>query len=293
METLETLKRKIRSAEDLQGVVKTMKALAAVSIRQYERAVESLEDYNRATLLALQVALRHRPDLAVPKPPPADHLGVVIFGSDQGMCGQLNEQVVRHAVESIDALGVPHEACTIIVVGGRAGARVEDEGLPIQETLPMPGTLAGITGSVQDVLGRIQTWDAHHHVRRVQLFFSRQLTGASYEPASLRLLPVDAEWLAELEREPWPTKVLPTFTMAWDRLFSSLISQYLFVSIYRAFAQSLASENASRLASMQGAERNIAERLRGLEDRFHHQRQSTITAELLDIVSGFEALSEK
>jgi len=293
METLETLKRKIRSAEDLQGVVKTMKALAAVSIRQYERAVESLEDYNRATLLALQVVLQHRPEGAVPKPPPTDKLGVVVFGSDQGMCGQLNEQVVRYALAAIDAQGTPRDACSAIVAGERAAARVEDEGLTIQETLTMPGTLGGITESVQDVLGRIQQWDARHGVRHVQLFFSRQLGGASYEPTSTRLLPVDAEWLAELEREPWPTKVLPTFTMEWDRLFAWLISQYLFVSIYRAFAQSLASENASRLASMQGAERNIADRLKGLEDRFHQQRQTTITAELLDIVSGFEALSEQ
>jgi F-type H+-transporting ATPase subunit gamma len=86
--------------------------------------------------------------------------------------------------------------------------------------------------------------------------------------------------------------VLPTFTMDWDRLFSALISQYLFVSLYRAFAESLASENASRLASMQGAERNIADRLQELQGSFHQQRQSTITAELLDIVSGFEALRD-
>jgi F-type H+-transporting ATPase subunit gamma len=274
-------------------VVKTMKALAAVSIRQYERAVEALEDYNRATLLALQVALQHRPDLAAPKPPPANRLGVVVFGSDQGMCGQVNEQVVRHAAESLAEIGVPHEACTVIVVGERAAARVEDEGLTIEETMPVPGTLKGITTSVQDLLRRIQAWDARRHIRRVQLYYSRQLTGATYEPASLRLLPVDAQWLAALEREPWPARSLPQFTMDWNRLFSSLISEYLFVSIYRAFAESLASENASRLASMQGAERNIAERLRALEDQFHQQRQSTITAELLDIVSGFEALQEK
>jgi F-type H+-transporting ATPase subunit gamma len=78
-----------------------------------------------------------------------------------------------------------------------------------------------------------------------------------------------------------------------DQLFSALIRQYLFVSLFRACAESLASENASRLAAMQGAERNIEERLEELQTQFHQQRQMTITEELLDIVAGFEALSGK
>ncbi|MFP3870922.1 MAG: F0F1 ATP synthase subunit gamma, partial [Syntrophobacteria bacterium] len=83
---------------------------------------------------------------------------------------------------------------------------------------------------------------------------------------------------------------LPMYTMAWDPLFSALIREYLFISLFRAFAESLASENASRLASMQGAEKNIEERLGELRTRFHQQRQMSITEELLDIVAGFEAL---
>ena len=106
----------------------------------------------------------------------------------------------------------------------------------------------------------------------------------------MHLLPLDSEWLARLEAEPWPTKVLPWLTMDWDELFSALVREYLFVSLYRAYAESLASENASRLASMQGAERNVEDHLRGLRAQFHHQRQAGITAELLDITSGFEAL---
>jgi F-type H+-transporting ATPase subunit gamma len=80
--------------------------------------------------------------------------------------------------------------------------------------------------------------------------------------------------------------------MDWDALFSSLIREYLFISLFRAFAESLASENASRLASMQGAERNIEEMLHELNADFQKQRQMAITEELLDIVSGFEALGK-
>lgn len=78
--------------------------------------------------------------------------------------------------------------------------------------------------------------------------------------------------------------------MDWQSMLRALIREYLFVSIYRAFANSLASENASRLAAMQSAEKNIEERLQDLFILFHRQRQMTITEELLDIVSGFEAM---
>jgi F-type H+-transporting ATPase subunit gamma len=80
--------------------------------------------------------------------------------------------------------------------------------------------------------------------------------------------------------------------MGRDRLFSCLVRQYLFVVLARAFAESLASENASRLAAMQSAERNIAERFDELQAQVHQQRQMAITGELLDIVAGFAALSE-
>ncbi len=83
------------------------------------------------------------------------------------------------------------------------------------------------------------------------------------------------------------------FTMNEADIFRALIREYLFVSLYRAFAESLASENASRLASMQVAERNIEDRLRSLTADSRQLRQETITSELLDTIAAFEALRER
>jgi F-type H+-transporting ATPase subunit gamma len=71
----------------------------------------------------------------------------------------------------------------------------------------------------------------------------------------------------------------------------ALIREYLFVSLFRACAESLASENASRLAAMERADRNIDELLENLNGTFHSLRQSGIDAELFDVISGFEALA--
>ena len=146
---------------------------------------------------------------------------------------------------------------------------------------------------VQEIVMIVEEWHSTREIDQIVLFFNKHLSGASYRSDTLKLWPFDLEWLQNLEKKEWPGPALPTFTMDWNRLFSLLMRQYLFVSLYRAFAESLASENASRLASMQGAERNIEERLRELNAEFHRQRQMTITEELLDIVAGFMALTRE
>jgi F-type H+-transporting ATPase subunit gamma len=293
MHTIEGLKRKIRSTEDLQSVVKTMKALAAVNIRQYERAVESLKDYSKAVEMGLQVVLRNRPQFMVgARPAPRDRLGAVIFGTDQGMVGALNEQVLSHAMAAMDDLNLAHEDRTVMAVGERMRGLVEDAGQAVEAFYPVPGSVAGITPKVQETLMNIESWNRERGLDQIYLFYSTEATGAAYQPHTVHLLPLDQEWLLSLRAQSWPSRALPTFTMDWDRLFSSLVHEYLFVSLYRAFAESLASENASRLASMQGAEKNIEEMLSGLKTHFQQQRQMSITEELLDIVAGFEALSK-
>ncbi|MEB0059453.1 F0F1 ATP synthase subunit gamma [Variovorax sp. LG9.2] len=82
--------------------------------------------------------------------------------------------------------------------------------------------------------------------------------------------------------------------MRWHRAtLRALIREYLFVSIFRACAESLASENASRLAAMDRADRNIDEMLGTLEDALHRLRQAKIDEELSDVISGFKALRDQ
>lgn len=291
MQTIESIKGSIQTADDLHSVVKSMKALAAVNIRQFEKAVESLAEYNRTVEMGLHILLRYKPGvMSQAKPAVMDRLGAVVFGSDQGMCGQLNDQIVSHAVKILEHTGVKLADRTLLAVGLRVAGRLEDTGHSVEEYLSVPNSKGGITASVQDLVMIMEEWHVKKNIDRIVLFYSKHLSGASYRPHALDLLPVNEKWLRDIEQRDWPTQRLPIFTMEWDQLFSRLMHHYLFVSIYRAFAESLASENASRLASMQGAEKNIEERLGELSTRYHRQRQMSITEELLDIISGFSAL---
>jgi F-type H+-transporting ATPase subunit gamma len=290
--TAEALKRKIQSADDLLSVVKTMKALAAVSIRQYQRAVESLADYNRTVEMGLQIVLKQSVGAFATGSSVSPRLGAIVFGTDQGLCGQLNNIIVQHALEEMDRTGISKENRIVIAVGMRPADILEDTGQKVFEILTTPGSTAGITAMVQDITMVLESLRFKNAVENMHLYYSEYLSGANYRPQTHKLLPVDKQWLINLQRKRWDSRTLPLFTIEWETILRSLIREYLFVSIYRAFANSLASENASRLAAMQNAEKNIEERLEELDVQFHSQRQMTITEELLDIVAGFEAMKK-
>ena len=290
-DTTASLRRKIDSAGDLQSVVRTMKALAASSIGQYEESVRALGDYYRTVELGLGVCFRDPGSAAFvvgeTRQADAGEVGAVVFGSDQGLVGQFNEVVADHAVKTLAALpGTPQ----VWAVGERVHARLADAGLPLAGRFTVPTSVGAITPLVGQILVESQARRSQGKSAALHLFYNRPTSGAVYEPVTQRLLPLDEIWRRELARLHWPTNNLPEILGSDTGTLRALIREYLFISLFRACAESLASENASRLAAMERADRNIDELLETLHGTFHRLRQSGIDEELFDVISGFEAL---
>jgi F-type H+-transporting ATPase subunit gamma len=287
-----SLRRKIGGAGDLQSVVRTMKAVAASSIGQYEKSVLALADYYRTVELGLSACFRKS------KPAPliaegkrkavADVIGAVVFGSDQGLVGQFNDVVADYAVKTLAALPAKPE---VWVVGERVHARLADAGLPLMRLFTVPNSVKAITPLVGQILVESETRNSRGEPIELHIFYNRPTSGAVYTPIGQRLLPLDEEWRRNLAELPWPTGNLPEIMGGGTETLRALIREYLFVSLFRACAESLASENASRLAAMQRADKNIDELLEDLNRTFHLLRQSGIDEELFDVIFGFEALS--
>jgi len=290
MQTLEALNKKIKTAQDLLGVVKTMKSLAAVNIRQYEKAVESLEEYRGIVDKGWQVLLRFG------GPVPRKRLGAgavcMVIGSDQGMCGQFNEIIIAHAVHEVREQKEHGAEMIFWSAGEKATGSLVDMGHEEGERFASPGSLTDINTKVQRVVQRIESWQSARNIERFYLCHNMVSKEGGYTQIFYRLLPLDEEWAERISEEEWPGRCLPMMGLDQSELFQHLFHQYLFVSFYRAFAQSLASENAARLMAMQAAEKNVLERGEDLQALFREQRQANITNELLDIISGFEALSD-
>jgi F-type H+-transporting ATPase subunit gamma len=289
VETLETLSRRLRTTEDLRAVVRTMKSLAAVSLRQYEAVAGALRGYTHTVELALQVLLRDRRDGPREARPAAGPAAVVVFGSDHGLCGRFNEEVVQFARDRFRELDTAGPGRRTLAVGMRLEARLAAAGELPDERVSLPASVGGLAGLAQGLLVQIDAWGGVNGLGRVLLIHNRRTREAVAAPRMRELLPLSPERLQHLRARPWPSRGRPMVTMAAPALLSAVIRQYLFGSVYRAAAESLASEHASRLASMQAAERSIEEHLETQHAEFQRRRQEAITAELLDIVTGFEA----
>jgi F-type H+-transporting ATPase subunit gamma len=288
------LQRKIQSAGDLQGVVRTMKALAASSIGHYEQSVAALDEYYRTVELGLSLCFRH----GVPgfiqsssrKSPDSGLAGAIVFGSDQGLVGQFNERIAEHAIGALNDM--PVRSHRVWAVGARVHGRLADAGLALQSLFAVPGSLDAIGKLVGRILIETQAGeDSDGRPTELYLFYNRPGTGGRFEPVSQKLLPLDDEWCRRLAGLPWPDARLPEILGDTLPTLGALVREYLYISLFRACAESLASENASRLAAMQRADKNIDELLEHLRGTFHRVRQSSIDEELFDVIAGFEALS--
>lgn len=307
-DTIASLQRKINSAGELQSVVRTMKALAAASIGQYEQSVRAQSDYYRTVELGLCVCFRQIESRSVRAEQTSrteqNTVAAIVFGSDQGLVGQFNEVVADFAIKTLAAQpGKLH----VWAVGERVHARLTDADLPLTGLFAVPNSVQAITPLIGQILvasdlihsssaplgaGAADKLSTNQtEVAELYLFYNRPKSDAIYEPVSLRLLPLDEKWQRQLADLPWPTGNLPEVVSGDTTTLRALISEYLFVSLFRACAESLASENASRLAAMERADKNIDELLETFHTHFHLLRQSNIDEELFDVISGYEALS--
>jgi F-type H+-transporting ATPase subunit gamma len=288
------LRRKISTADDLQSVVRTMKAMAASSVEQYERSVLALHDYYQAIELGLSACFQNE-DLATLVHPPLTTakpkiMSAIVFGSDQGLVGQFNDVITDFVVEKLsDVTG----DLKVWAVGERVHGRLADSGLPLQGLFAVPNSVKGIAALVGQIQIESISDQLESESTSVFVFHNRPQTGSLYEPVSHRLLPLDSQWKQRLTELQWPTRSRAEIMGGNLVTLQSLIHEYLFITLYRACAESLASENASRLAAMQRADKNIDELLETLKTRFHRQRQGSIDEELFDVVSGFDALSRE
>lgn len=292
-ETTATLRRKISTAGDLQSVVRTMKVISASSIGQYENAVRSLDQYYRTVQLGLTACFQQNGLTEFNKQIEQKKVGniaAVVFGSDQGLVGQFNEAMAAYVVKTLDNL--PGKK-TVWTIGERIKSRIEEEKLLIGGNFILPNSISAITPLVGQILIELEMRREKGEITEVYLFYNRPKSGSIYTSVSLRLLPLDDVWRDELATIPWPSVNLPEVMNDGIKTLLAFVNEYLFLSLYRACAESLASESASRLAAMQRAEKNIEELLEDMNKSFHRKRQSAIDEELFDVISGFEARTKQ
>lgn len=282
MAELQRLCSRLETSRTLLNLVRNMKALAAVALAEFQQAQSSLESYREALSDGLSVLLtdtRGLPSGYLDDQP--GQVGLVVLGSDQGLCGAFNQRLVETVGES---------QAPLLVMGHRAARELSKQGFQPESVHNVPAGLVGVTPLVGNLLVALERWQARG-THRVRVYLNHSARGGGeYQSGFRQLLPLDRAWLEELTRRRWRGRSLAATLGPKPALLGSLLRQWLFITLYDCVVTSLAAESGARLASMQAAEKNISERLEGLERDYRNARQSQIDAELLDISSGFQAI---
>lgn len=305
MQTLEGLKRRIKTTSSLRDIVSSMKTLSAVSVGQYEKSSKSLEQYYANIELALQALLQTNSIPSLAKKNFKEKVVAIILGSDQGLVGKFNKTIANFAFDYLKQNNVNQNDITLIVGGKSLSSKILAMGWDINTLFTMPSSVRSMITVAQKILFRVSEIQMQQQMGEKDFSFSNDklklfIFYNSKDEHSLltqnviQLLPVDLDFLKNLKNKKWPTKNIPMYSNNTRKnLFSEFMRQLLFVNIYKAISLSLAAEYFTRMISMQNAEKNIDEHLETMNLEYQQRRQTEITNELLDVVIGAEVLNSK
>jgi F-type H+-transporting ATPase subunit gamma len=285
-DTLESLRRKIDGATKLGSVVRAMKALAASSIGQYEAALRALGDYQQSDKIGLQTCLPIDAASTRKSTMPAP-IGAIVFGSDQGLVGRFNEVIAEFALARLATMPGPKK---IWGVGDRVCERLAAAGLSLAGRHALPGSVDAISALVEQLQFESEASHSKGECASVFVFNNCPQSVALYGPVSLRLLPLDETATARQNGSSQPATSFLEVLGAHDTTRSALVREYLFICLYKACAESLASENGSRLVAMQSAQKNIEALSAATSRSYYRLRQSSIDEDLFDVMTGFNSL---
>lgn len=281
-ETREQLARQSNTLSSINGIVRTMKALSAINAPPYEQAASDIEAYQQSLekgFAAFAYCTQGR--YGRKQGASQERTLHIVFGSDHGLCGNYNEQLANYFAANFIS-NKSHVLC----IGARMERALNDHGFQAYKCLMPPASVKGVNRLANQLVHDIQQFSSQQGLQHshVSLWFTQRAEQSGHVPHHDILLPVP-EHLFQAKPH-WQSTALPFFTMPEEALLSALIRQYLFVHLYRASAEAIATENAARLALMKQAEQTVADRLAEVKQKASQVRQEEITTELMDIVIG-------
>ena len=279
MEPLPRLQARIASLGELRDLVGALRGLSGVHLQEAQETLTGIRNYVDivGTAIAEAAALlpetTDRTDEIAEFPGDAADGVLIVVCSEHGFTGAFNE----HLFDRAAAERRPDQK--IAVIGRRGTILADERNIDIEWTFAMATHAGGVLNVTRRVAERIA--DA----RAVDIVFASYRKGGAYEIEAKRILPLDPALLDRAAGRSPPLHHMPA-----ELLLVRLASEYLFAEITHAVMESLASENAARLQVMEAADRNIGDKLEQFHRTEHTVRQETITAELLELVTGSEAV---
>ncbi len=279
--SIEHIEARLKGLKSIKEIVGSMKALSALSIRKAEEALPHIRAYTENIEDSLSQVIQYFPEALRTGFEGGKGRLYVVFTSEQGLCGLFNERIIDEAEKVLD------DASAGLIVSGRKGyEEARSRGLPVLFHIGSPVSIDAVDIRVMNLARETYSIFSGKGFQALYLLFAYHRKKGDYLIIRTRVLPPPFKKIAGRQRR----RQAPLVYMAPEDILGSLVRQYMTVSLYRAFIESLASENASRLLSMERASKNIDEKFAELAELYNYLRQEEITNETIEIMSGFEAL---
>jgi len=284
---LKDIQRRITSVKKTQQITRAMRMVAGAKLRRAQNTIEAARPYAERMRATLDEVARAQKDVEHPLLAAREsisHVEFVVVTSERGLCGAFNSNVIKH-VEALIAERTAADAGVTVTTAGRKARDSFKRHRPeeLGGNYPQEGWVQ--YGQAVEIADRVSERYEAGEIDEVVLVYSEFVTTMTQRPRHVRLLPF-AAGDAEEDEEVLPFEIEPSA----EGLLKVLVPRAVEVEIFRALLENQAGEHAARMTAMESATRNTEEMIDTLTLQFNRARQAAITKELVEIVSGAEAL---
>jgi F-type H+-transporting ATPase subunit gamma len=290
MASLKDMRVRIASVKATQKITKAMQMVAAAKLRRAQMAAEAARPYadrmgSVVANLAGGVSGGDAPALLAGNSKDQVHL-LVVCTAERGLCGAFNSSIVRLARERINALQAAGKTVKILCVGKKGFEQLKRQyERLIVETIEFRSVKTVGFEQADQVGARVREMFAAGEFDVCTLFYSRFRSVISQIPTAHQLIP--------LEVPPVPAGGVSAFyeyEPEQGELLAAILPRNISVQVFRALLENAASEQGARMSAMDNATRNAGDMIKKQTIKYNRTRQAMITKELIEIISGAEAL---
>jgi len=298
MPSLKDLKNRIVSVKSTRKITSAMKMVAASKLRRAEDQAKAARPY-AVRIARMMGTLAGRLEITETTPKLITGTGkeekvlLVVCTSDRGLCGFFNGSIVRETRHLVQRLEGEGKKVSLICVGRKGHDLLRrDHANKILDTLrDMPKKLGNVTYANEFMTRILKMFEAGEF-DVCWIVFNRFVSAISQTVTVKQLVPVEiqTEEKAESDDNTQPSALYELFEPSRAAILAQLLPNNLAVQIYDAFLESAAGEQGARMTAMDNATRNAGEMIDKLTMNYNRSRQAYITKELIEIISGAEAV---
>lgn len=294
MSTLKALKTRIQTVNSTRKITSAMYMVAAAKFRKAQKKYETAKSYAEAltkTMKALPLSIFNESDNPLINTHTSGQTLIVLISADRGLCGSFNGQLFRKAKEICSKLQLENKPFTLLPIGKKAFEFSKlNYSHCLKESTPLH-LYEVLYADVDTLFSKIETAFIQDGIEQCITLHNEYSSPLQQSPCTRVLLPL-SKALKAVKSSAEKSTHIPEFVASESQFLDAFLQQYLQGILWSSITQTLVGEFAARMTAMDNATKNCDDMIHGLKLEYNQSRQARITNELIEIISGAEALQK-